>query len=71
MNPLLVKLILTTAVNAGLRYHAQRQLRQKNASDNALGEYVVRMINDGKVEMDEFDAIALRELGIKIVQEEA
>jgi hypothetical protein len=69
MNPAMVRVIVMTAVSVGMKIHAQRQSRKVN-NDNELAAYMVRMINDGKVEIDRFDKIALAQLGINVEQTE-
>jgi hypothetical protein len=69
MNPAMVRVIVMTAVTVGMKIHAQRQSR-KTTNTNEIAAYMVGMINDGKVEMDDFDKIALAQLGIKVETEE-
>jgi hypothetical protein len=69
MNPAMVRFIVITAVNVGMKIHAQRQSRKTN-NTNEVAAYMVSMINDGKVEIDDFDKIALAQLGIKVEQKE-
>jgi len=69
MNPAMVRFIVMTAVTVGMKIHAQRKSRKVN-NTNEVAAYMVGMINDGKVEIDEFDKIALAQLGITVETEE-
>lgn len=73
MNPALVRFVAITAIGVGKMIYKQRKLAKSmtpTTDNNELALYVVSMINDGKVEIDEFDKIALAQLGIKVAEEE-
>lgn len=72
MNPYLVRIIVMNLVVPGIVYGRKRFLaRRIESRKEKQVAYLLNMMNRHDVEFDEFDEIALKELGITIHKEEA